>query len=71
MFLTRKRDDSIKGHMVYNGKPTRGWIDREDAASPTVSQESLFVLAAIDVKEGCDVISGNVPNAFIQASMPP
>ena len=27
MFLTRKRDDSIKGCMVYNGKPTRGWID--------------------------------------------
>ena len=71
MFLTRKRDDSIKGRMVYNGKPTRGWIDREDAASPTVSQESLFILVAIDAKEGRDVMSGNVPNAFIQAPMPP
>ena len=70
MFLTRKRDDSIKGRMVYNGKPTRGWIDREEAASPTVSQESLFFLAGIDAKENRDVMSGDVPNAFIQAPMP-
>ena len=70
MFLTRKRDDSIKGRMVYNGKPTRGWISHEEAASPTVSQESLFFLAGIDAKENRDVMSGDVPNAFIQAPMP-
>ena len=71
MFLTRKRDNSIKGCMVYNRKPTRGWIDQEDAARPTISQESLFILAAIDAKEGRNVMSGDVPNAFIQAPMPP
>ena len=26
LFLTEKRDGSIKGHMVYNGKPTRDWL---------------------------------------------
>ena len=46
MFLTQKRDNSIKGRMVYNGKPTRVWIGKEDAASPTVSQESIFITAA-------------------------
>ena len=46
-------------------------MSREDVASPTVLQESLFILAAIDAKEGRDVMSGDVPNAFIQAPMPP
>jgi hypothetical protein len=26
MFLTEKRDKSVKGRMVYNGKPTREWF---------------------------------------------
>jgi hypothetical protein len=26
MFLTDKRDKSVKGRMVYNGKPTREWL---------------------------------------------
>jgi hypothetical protein len=26
MFLTEKRDKSVKGRMVYNGKPTREWL---------------------------------------------
>jgi hypothetical protein len=34
MFLTEKRDKSVKGRMVYNRKPTREWLPREDAASP-------------------------------------
>ena len=30
MFLTEKRDQSCKGHLVYNGKPTRERLSRED-----------------------------------------
>jgi hypothetical protein len=26
MFLTEKRDKSVKGRMEYNGKPTREWL---------------------------------------------
>jgi hypothetical protein len=26
MFLTEKRDKSVKGRMVYNRKPTREWL---------------------------------------------
>jgi hypothetical protein len=37
MFLTEKRDKSVKGGMVYNGKPTREWLSREDSASPTTA----------------------------------
>ena len=40
MFLTEKRDGTVKSRMVYNGKPTREWLSKEDSASPTVSLES-------------------------------
>ena len=52
VFLTEKRDGTIKGRMVYNGKPTREWLSREETASPTVSLESIFLTMIIDAKEG-------------------
>ena len=71
MFLTEKRDGTMKSRMVYNGKPTREWLSKEDSASPTVSLESLFLTSSIDAKEGRDVMTCDIPNAFIQATMPP
>ena len=70
MFLTEKRDHSCKGRMVYNGKPTREWLSREDAASPTVALESIMLTAIVDATEERDVMTADVPNAFIQAQMP-
>ena len=49
MFLSQKRDGTVKGQCVYNGKPTRDWISREEVASPTVSLESVFVLSLIHI----------------------
>ena len=51
MFLTEKRDKSVKGRMVYNGKPTREWLTREDSASPTAALESIMLTAVIDAHE--------------------
>ena len=70
MFLTEKRDKSVKGRMVYNGKPTREWLTREDSASPTAALESIMLTAVIDAHEGRDVMCADIPNAFIQAKMP-
>ena len=70
MFLTEKKDRTIKGRMVYNGKPTREWLSREDSASPTAALESIFLTSIVDAKEGRDVMSADVPNAFIQTDMP-
>ena len=56
--------------MVYNGKPSREWLTREDAASPTASLESIMITGVIDAKEERDVMTADVPNAFIQAPMP-
>lgn len=70
MFLTEKRDGTIKGRMVYNGKPTREWLSREDSASPTAAQESIMITAVIDAKEHRDIMTADIPNAFIQTKMP-
>ena len=70
MFLTEKRDKSVKGRMVYNGKPTREWLTREDSASPMAALESIMLTAVIDAHEGRDVMCEDIPNAFIQAEMP-
>ena len=70
MFLTEKRDKSIKGRMVYNGKPTREWHDKEDTASPTASTESVFFTSIINAKENRDLMTTDIPNAFKQALMP-
>jgi hypothetical protein len=69
MLLMEKRDGSVKGRCVYNGKPTREWLSKDDAASPTVATESL-ITATIDAKEERDVMMDDVPNAFIQTKMP-
>jgi hypothetical protein len=70
MFLGEKRDGTIKGRMVYNGKPTREWLSREDSASPTAALESIMLTAVIDAHEGRNVMTCDIPNAFIQALMP-
>jgi hypothetical protein len=56
--------------MVANGKPSREWLNREDSPSPTASLESLLLTATVDAHEGQDVLSADVPNAFIQTKMP-
>ena len=70
MILTKKRSGKIKGRCAYNGKPTRVWIDKNNKSSPTVLTESLFLTCAIDAKEGQDVLTLDIPNAFIQAGLP-
>ena len=70
MFLAEKRTGEVKGRMVYNGKPTREWLDKQDSASPTAALESIFLLCLVDAKEGRDVMSTDIPNAFVQTEMP-
>jgi hypothetical protein len=56
--------------MVYNGKPTREWLSREDSSSPTAALESIMLTAVIDAHEERDAMTCNIPDAFIQALMP-
>ena len=70
LLLTEKRDGTIKGRAVYNGKKTRDWLSKEDTASPTVTLESSFVTGVIDAHENRNVMCADIPNAFIQTPMP-
>ena len=60
----------MKGRLVYDGSKTRDWVSQEEAASPTVSMESISLTTVIDPKEKRDIMTANIPNAFIQAHMP-
>ena len=56
--------------MVYNGKPTREWLTREDSASLMAALESIMLTAVIAAHKGRDVMCTDILNAFIQAEMP-
>ena len=43
MLLTEKKDGTIEGRMVYNGKGTREWVSKDEAASPTAYVESIMI----------------------------
>jgi hypothetical protein len=46
-----------------------GYINKEDAVSPTVATKSIAITATTEAKQGRDIMTINVPNAFIQANM--
>ena len=70
MLLTEKSSGEVKGRRVYKGNGTRDWLSKEDTASPTVSLEGIMNTCLNDAYEGRDVMSADVPNAFIQTWMP-
>lgn len=51
LLIEEKKDGRIKGRGVANGSKQRGSISKEEAASPTVSLESILLTSIIDAKE--------------------
>ena len=66
MFLKEKRCGKVTGRACINGAPQRAYIPKEDAASPTVSNESVFITAAIAAHEKRFVQCFDVPGAFLR-----
>ena len=69
MFLKEKRTGEIKGRGCADGRKQRLHTNKEDASSPTVAIESVFLTSVIDAKENRDVATIDVPGAFMQADM--
>eukprot|EP00934_Nitzschia_sp_Nitz4_P008987 Nitzschia sp. Nitz4//scaffold353_size16344//11151//16190//NITZ4_008865-RA/size16344-processed-gene-0.13-mRNA-1//1//CDS//3329548925//8977//frame0 len=69
MFLKRKRNGKVKARGCADGRPQREYTRREDATSPTVANESVFITAVIDGAENREVAVVDVPGAFMQAEM--
>ena len=70
MLVTQKRSGEFKGRLAYNGKPTRQWVSKEDKSSPTCYTESILLTCGVDAAEGRDIMSLDIPNAFVQTDMP-
>lgn len=71
MLLSEKEfSKEVKGRLVFRGDGTREWLSREDTASPTASLEGIELTITIDSYEQRDIMSMDVPNAFIQTFMP-
>ena len=65
IFLKEKRDETIKSRTCIDGSPQREYIRKEDASSPTVATDSVFITGAIDAHEGRDVAFADLPGAFL------
>ena len=65
--IKEKRSGKLKGRMCVYGQPQRCYITKEDASSPTISMEDLFNILVIDVHEGRDVESFDVPRAYLNS----
>jgi hypothetical protein len=69
MFLTKKRCGRIKARGCADGRKQRETTNKEDASAPTVAVESVMLSATIDAMEGRDVVTVDIPGAFMQADI--
>ena len=69
MFLTEKRDESIKARGCADGSKQK--MDKSDISAPVVSTDALFITLVIDAEEGRDVATVDIPGAFLQTDAKP
>jgi hypothetical protein len=69
MFLKKKRDKSVKARMCTNGRNQRGDWTKQDATSPTILMEVVFITPVIEAYEECDVACFDIPGAFLHANL--
>ena len=69
MFLTEKRCGKLKSHACANGSTQREYIKKEDAASPTVSGDSVMITSAIDAHEDRKIATLDIPGAFLYTDL--
>ena len=65
MFLKEKRSAKVKGRACVNGAPQRDYIRKEDASSPTVANEYVFITSVIADHGKRFVRCYDVPGAFL------
>jgi hypothetical protein len=69
MFIKEKRCGTIKGRGCADGRKQRLYKTKEETSSPTVRTESLLLSCVIDAKERRQVITCDVPGAFMQVDV--
>lgn len=69
LFLKEKHNDTIKGQIVTDDNKQCGTINKQEATSPMAALKSVLLTAVIDAAEEQDVVSIDIPNAFIQTKI--
>ncbi len=59
----------IKGRAYINSVPQQAYITKEEAASPTISTESMFITASIVVSKRRVVRCYDVPSIFVNTDI--
>jgi hypothetical protein len=67
IFLRQKKNGAVKARSCANGNPQREHIPKEEAAAPTVVLDSVFLTSRIDAKENREVVTIDIPGAFLHA----
>jgi hypothetical protein len=66
IFLTKKKNGRNKVRTCANGSTQCEYTKCNEAASPMEMTESHLITAVIDAKQGCNLMTANIPNAFVQ-----
>jgi hypothetical protein len=69
IFLTEKRDETVKARVCANGSTQRAYIAREEASSPTAASEAILITGVIGAKQNRDVMTLDIPDAFVQTEI--
>jgi hypothetical protein len=69
MYLKEKHNGTIKAHGCADGHPQRLYKTKSETSSPTVLTEAIFLTALIDAQEGREVMTVDIPGAFMQSDM--
>jgi hypothetical protein len=69
LFVKEKQTGKVKGRVCINGAPQRAYIAKEDAASPTVSTESVFIMSMIAASEKRKVRCYDIPSQFVNTDV--
>ena len=70
LFLVEKRDGALKARGCADGSIPRSYIDKEEAASPTVATDSVLITGTTEAKHNRDIMTIDMPNAFVQTDVP-
>jgi hypothetical protein len=69
MFLTEKRNGTVKGQGCADGYKQRLYKTKAEISLPTVSIKSLILSCLIVALKKRDVVTCNIPGAFMQADV--
>ena len=68
--IKEKRCGTVKGRTVADSRAQRGTkYDKHDISSPTVTKEGLMMSLIIDAMEEREVVTADVPGAYLHAEM--